>query len=162
MSVAQFDGHKLPEIAVLGTATISLLLNDSGVPGGGGADFADEAGQIVGTGVTSSGTRQAFLQSPDEGGVSPADDPSASSGLVSTVATASVLDTVGAPQAFRATTATREPAPEETATPRLADGPSGQAIDAVFAGSHRSEVPIDRCDWVIEEPADWWPSRHPK
>jgi hypothetical protein len=157
MSVGQFDGHNLPEVAVLNNSTISVLLNDSGVPGSRGPSFASGAGQFVGTGVTSSDTRQAFLLTPDEGGVSPADDPSVSGGLVSGVETASVLDTVGAPQAFRATNATREPAPEETATPRLADGPTGQAIDAVFAGRHRSEAAIDRCDWVIEEPVDWWP-----
>jgi hypothetical protein len=154
MSVGQFDGHNLPEVAVLNNSTISVMLNDSGVPGGRGAAFADDAGQILGTGVTSSGTRQAFLLTPDKGGVSPADDPG---GLVSGVETPSVLDAVGAPPAFQTTNATRERAREETATRRLGDGPSGQAIDAVFAGSHGSEVSIDWRDWVIEEPADWWP-----
>jgi hypothetical protein len=47
MSVAQFDGHHLPEVAVLGTSTISVVLNDSGVPGSGGAAIAEGAGQIA-------------------------------------------------------------------------------------------------------------------
>jgi hypothetical protein len=33
MAVGQFDGHNLPEVAVLGTSTISVLLNDSGGAG---------------------------------------------------------------------------------------------------------------------------------
>jgi hypothetical protein len=32
MSVAHFDGHNLPEVAVLGTTTISVLLNDNKPP----------------------------------------------------------------------------------------------------------------------------------
>ena len=89
MAVGQFDAHKLPEVAVLGTSTISVLLNDSSAPAG--AAFANGTGQIVGTGLTSNGTRQAL----------------------------GVVDTVGAPQALRAPNVAGEPAPEDTAAPLL-------------------------------------------
>ena len=62
MAVGQFDSHKLPEVAVLGTAeTISVLLNDSSLSAPAVAASANGTGQIVGTGLTSNGTRQAFL-----------------------------------------------------------------------------------------------------
>jgi hypothetical protein len=47
MSVGQFDGQTLPEVAVLGNSTISVILNESGVPGGVGAALASGAGQIT-------------------------------------------------------------------------------------------------------------------
>jgi hypothetical protein len=61
MAVGQFDAHKLPEVAVLGTSTISVLLNDSGGAAPAGAASANGTGQIVGTGLTSNGARQASL-----------------------------------------------------------------------------------------------------
>jgi hypothetical protein len=60
MSVGHFDGHNLPEVAVLGTTTISVLLNDSSSFAPSGSASANGTGQIVGTGLTSNGTRQAF------------------------------------------------------------------------------------------------------
>jgi hypothetical protein len=94
MAVGNFDGHNLPEVAVLGTATITVLLNDGGAAPAVAAS-ANGTGQIVGAGLTSNGTRQAFLQ------------------------TAGAVDTVGAPQALRAPNAAGEPAPEDTAAPLL-------------------------------------------
>jgi hypothetical protein len=70
MAVGQFDGHNLPEVAVLGAAeTITILLNDSGGAVPAVAAPANGAGQIVGTGLTPNGTRQAFLLTPDEAGI---------------------------------------------------------------------------------------------
>jgi hypothetical protein len=60
MAVGNFDGHN-SEVAVLGSTTISVLLNNgSAAPTLPGAAFAKGAVQIVGTGLTSNGTRQAF------------------------------------------------------------------------------------------------------
>jgi hypothetical protein len=70
MAVGQFDSHNLPEVAVLGAAeTITVLLNDSGGTLLVRTASANGAGQIVGTGLTSNGTRQAFLLAPDEAGL---------------------------------------------------------------------------------------------
>jgi hypothetical protein len=69
MAVGHFDSHNLPEVAVLGTTTISVLLNDSGGAGLATTASANGAGQIVGTGLTPNGTRQAFLLAPDEAGI---------------------------------------------------------------------------------------------
>jgi hypothetical protein len=118
MAVGQFDAHKLPEVAVLGSSTISVLLNDSSSSAPGGAAFANGTGQIVGTGLTSNGTRQAYLLTPDEAGIRRGVDPVVFRG-VSGFETASVVDTVGAPQALRAPNAAGEPAPEDTTAPLL-------------------------------------------
>jgi hypothetical protein len=70
MAVGQFDSHNLPEVAVLGAAeTITVLLNDSGGALLVRTASANGAGQIVGTGLTSNGTRQTFLLTPDEAGI---------------------------------------------------------------------------------------------
>jgi hypothetical protein len=69
MAVGHFDGHNLPEVAVLGTTTISVLLNDSGGAGPVKTASANGTGQIVGTGLTSNGTRQALLLTPDKAGI---------------------------------------------------------------------------------------------
>jgi hypothetical protein len=69
MAVGQFDGHNLPEVAVLGTTTISVLLNDSGAAGPAVAAPASVAGQIVGTGLTSNRPRQTLLLTPAEAGI---------------------------------------------------------------------------------------------
>jgi hypothetical protein len=62
MAVGQFDGHNLPEVAVLGSTTISVVLNNgSAAPMLPGAASAKGAGPVVGTGLTSNGTRQASL-----------------------------------------------------------------------------------------------------
>jgi hypothetical protein len=95
IAVGQFDGHNRPEVAVLGTSTISVLLNDSSSSTPVGAASANVTGQIVGTGLTSNGTRQAL----------------------------GVVDTVGAPQALRAPNVAGEPAPEDTAAPLLMQDP---------------------------------------
>jgi hypothetical protein len=116
MAVGQFDSHKLPEVAVLGTLTISVLLNDSSAPAG--AAFVNGTGQIAGTGLTSNGTRQAFLLTPDQAGIRRGVDPVVFRG-VSGFENAGVVHTVGAPQALRAPNAAGEPAPEDTAAPLL-------------------------------------------
>jgi hypothetical protein len=54
---------------VLGTATISVLLNDSGGAGLATTASVSGAGQIFGTGSTSNGTRQAFLLTPDDAAI---------------------------------------------------------------------------------------------
>jgi len=123
MAVGNFDGHNLPEVAVLGAAeTISVLLNDSGGAAPAVAASANGTGQIVGTGLTSNGTRQAFLLTPDEAGIRRGVDPVVFRG-VSGFETAGVVDTVGAPQALRAPNAAGEPAPEDTAAPLLMQDP---------------------------------------
>jgi hypothetical protein len=82
MAVGQFDSHNLPEVAVLGAAeTISVLLNDSGTAVPVKTASARVAGQIVGTGLTSNGTRQAFLLAPDEAGIRPGVDLGVFSGV---------------------------------------------------------------------------------
>ena len=60
MAVGNFDGHNLPEVAVLGTTTITVLLNDGGAAPAVAAS-ATGTGQIAGAGLTSNGTRQASL-----------------------------------------------------------------------------------------------------
>jgi hypothetical protein len=111
MAVGNFDTHNLPEVAVLGAAdTISVLLNDSGVTALVRTASANGPGQNVGTGLTSNGTRQAFLLAPDETGIHSGVDLGVFSG-VSGVETAGVVDTVGTPRAL--------PAPEDTAAPLL-------------------------------------------
>jgi hypothetical protein len=125
MAVGHFDGHNLPEVAVLGTSTISVLLNDSGVTALVRTASANGAGQNVGTGSTSNGTRQAFLLTPDETGIHSGVDLGAFSG-VSGVETAGVFDTVGTPQAL--------PTPEDTAAPLLMeDPPNTLFVDQDFA-----------------------------
>jgi hypothetical protein len=114
--VGQFDGHKLPEVAVLGTTTISVLLNDSSSSAPGAAASVNGTGQIVGTGLTSNGTRQGLLLIPDEAGIRRGVDPVFFRG-VSGFETAGVVDTLGAPQALRAPNAAGEPAPEDTTAP---------------------------------------------
>jgi hypothetical protein len=69
MAVGHFDSHNLPEVAVLGTSTVSVLLNDSGGAGPAVAAPVNGAGQMVGTGLTSNRTRQALLLAPDEAGI---------------------------------------------------------------------------------------------
>jgi hypothetical protein len=118
MSVGHFDAHNLPEVAVLGTSTISVLLNDSSSSAPAVAASANGSGKIVGTSSTSSGTGQAFLLIPDEAGIRRGVDPVVFSG-VSGFETAGVVDTVGASQALRAPNAAGEPAPEDTAIPLL-------------------------------------------
>jgi hypothetical protein len=121
MAVGQFDGHKLPEVAVLGNSTISVLLNDSSSSAPGRAASANSAGQIVGTGLTSRGTRQAFLLTPDEAGIRRGVDPVVFKG-VSGSEIAGVVDSVGAIQAL-APSAAGEPAPDDTAAPILMQNP---------------------------------------
>jgi hypothetical protein len=120
MAVGNFDGHTLPEVAVLGAAeTISVLLNDgSAAPASPGAASAKGAVQIVGTGLTSNGTGQALLLTPDEAGARTGVDPVFFRG-VSGFETAGVADTVGTPQALRAPNAAGEPVPQDTAAPLL-------------------------------------------
>jgi hypothetical protein len=133
MAVGHFDNHNLPEVAVLGTATISVLLNDSGGPGLVRTASANGAGQVVGTGLTSNGTRQAFLLTPDEAGIRRGVDPGVFRG-VSGFETAGVVDAVGAPQALPAPNAAGEPAPEDTPAPLLMqDQPNALFIDQDFA-----------------------------
>jgi hypothetical protein len=111
MAVGNFDGHNLPEVAVLGAAeTISVLLNDSGGPAPAVAASASGAGQFDGTGLTSNGTRQAFLLNPDEAGIRRGVDPGVFT-RVSGVETTGAVDTVGTLQDL--------PAPEDTAAPLL-------------------------------------------
>jgi hypothetical protein len=111
MAVGNFDGHNLPEVAVLGAAeTISVLLNDSGGPAPALAASASGAGQFVGAGLTSNGTRQALLLTPDEAGIRRGVDPGVFT-RVSGVETAGAEDTVGTLQDL--------PAPEDTAAPLL-------------------------------------------
>jgi hypothetical protein len=118
MAVGNFDGHN-SEVAVLGSTTISVLLNNgSAAPTSPGAASAKAAGQIVGTGLTSNGTRQAFLPTPAEAGIRRGVDPGVFT-PVSGVETAGALDTVGAPQALPAPNAVGEPAPEDIAAPLL-------------------------------------------
>jgi hypothetical protein len=133
MSVGQFDGHNLPEVAVLGTATISVLLNDSGGAGLLSTASANRAGPIVGTGLTSNGTRQASLLTPDEAGIRHGVDLGIF-GAVSGVETAGMVDTVGAPQALPAPNAAGQPAPEDTAASLLMeDQPNALFVDQDFA-----------------------------
>ena len=112
MAVGNFDGHN-SEVAVLGTATITVILNNgSAAPTSPGAASAKGTGQIFGTGLTSNGTRQAFLLTPDEAGIRRGVDPVVFRG-VSGFETAGVVDTVGTPQALPAPNAAGEPAPED-------------------------------------------------
>jgi hypothetical protein len=96
MAVGNFDGHNLPEVAVLGSTTISVLLNDNSGAAPAVAASVNGTGQIVGTGFTSNGTRQAFLLTPDEAGVRRGVDPVVFMG-VSGFETSGVVDTVGTP-----------------------------------------------------------------
>jgi hypothetical protein len=133
MSVGQFDGHALPEVAVLGTATISVLLNDSGGARPVRTAPANGAGQIVGTGLTSNGTRRAFRLAPDEAGIGRAVDLGVFFSGVSGVETAGVVDTVGTPQALPAPNAAGEPASEGAPAPLLMeDQPNALFIDQDF------------------------------
>jgi len=116
MAVGNFDGHNLPEVAVLGTTTITVLLNDGGAAPAVAAS-ANGTGQIVGTGSTSNGTRQAFLLTPDKAGIRRGVDPGVFT-RVSGVETAGVVDTVGALQALTPSAA-GEPGSEDTAAPLL-------------------------------------------
>jgi hypothetical protein len=59
MAVGNFDGHN-SEVAVLGSTTISVLLNNGGAAPAVAAS-AKGAGQIVGAGLTPNVTRQASL-----------------------------------------------------------------------------------------------------
>jgi hypothetical protein len=118
MAVGNFDGHN-SEVAVLGNSTITVMLNNgSSAPASLGAAPAKGTGQIVGTGLTSNGTRQAFLLTPDEAGIRRGIDPGVVRG-VSGFETAGVVDTVGAPQALREPNAAGEPTPDDTAAPLL-------------------------------------------
>jgi len=117
MAVGSCDGHNRPEVAVLGSTTISVLLNDGGTAPAVAAS-AKGTGQIVGTGLTSNGTRQAFLLTPDGAGIRRGIGPGVVRG-VSGVETAGVVDTVGAPEVLRASNAAGEPAPEHTAATLL-------------------------------------------
>jgi hypothetical protein len=134
MAVGQFDSHDLPEVAVLGAAeTISVLLNDSGGALLVRTASASRTGQIVGTGLTSNGTRQAFLLTPDEAGIRRGVDLGLFSG-VSGVETAGLVETLGPLQALPAPNAADEPAPESTATPLLMEGqPNALFVDQDFA-----------------------------
>jgi hypothetical protein len=134
MAVGNFDTHNLPEVAVLGAAqTISVLLNDSGGALLVSTPSANAAEPIVGTGLTSNGTRQAFLPIPDEARIRRGVDLGLFSG-VSGLETAGVVDTVGTPQALPAPNAAGEPAPEDTATPLLKqDQPNALFVDQEFA-----------------------------
>jgi hypothetical protein len=134
MAVGNFDTHNLPEVAVLGAAqTITVLLNDSGGAVPAVAAPANGAGQIVGTGLTSNGTRRAFLQTPDEAGIPRGVDPGVFSAVFG-VETTGVVDTVGVPPPLRAPNAAGEPAPEDTAASLLMkDQPNDLFVDQDFA-----------------------------
>jgi hypothetical protein len=117
MAVGNFDGRNLPEVAVLGATTITVLLNDGGAMPAVAAS-ASGAGQFEGAGLTSNGTRQALLPTPVEAGIRRGVDPGVFT-RVSAVEIAGAVDTVGTLQDLPAPNAAGERAPEDTTAPLL-------------------------------------------